>query len=200
MERVGGIKISDIAGLDRAGIDRRRVAETSVRLMLREAFEFGFFHADPHAGNLFVRPDAGIVLVDYGNGRAAGQESARPAAGDGRCAGQRRRRSPGRRPICAGRRQRPAQAACSGSRDRASAGALWRQLDEGACRRRAVQRAIQHRLPLPPAPAQRDRHALPRDRAQRGIGREPRSQLRAAAVRRPLSQAVLAEAATRPRR
>jgi ubiquinone biosynthesis protein len=66
MQRVSGIKISDIAALDRAGINRRHVAENSVRLMLRQAFEFGFFHADPHPGNFFVRPDAGLALLDYG--------------------------------------------------------------------------------------------------------------------------------------
>jgi len=66
MQRVGGIKISDTEALDRAHIDRHLVAENSVRLMLREAFEFGFFHADAHAGNFFVRPDGGIVMVDFG--------------------------------------------------------------------------------------------------------------------------------------
>jgi len=66
MERVHGIKISDTAELDRAGINRTRVAENSVRMMVREAFEFGFFHADAHPGNFFVRPDAGIVLLDFG--------------------------------------------------------------------------------------------------------------------------------------
>lgn len=66
MQRVSGIKISDIAALDAAGIDRRKVAQTSVRMMLREAFEFGLFHADPHPGNFFVRPDGGIVLIDFG--------------------------------------------------------------------------------------------------------------------------------------
>jgi ubiquinone biosynthesis protein len=42
------------------------VAENSVRLMLREIFEFGFFHADPHPGNFFVQPDGSIALIDFG--------------------------------------------------------------------------------------------------------------------------------------
>lgn len=73
MERVSGIKISDLASLDAAGIDRRTVAQNAVRIMLKEVFEFGFFHADPHPGNFFVRPDASIALIDFGMiGRIAG--------------------------------------------------------------------------------------------------------------------------------
>lgn len=65
-ERVGGIKVNDLAGLESAGISRHMVAENSVRLMLREVFEFGFFHADPHPGNFFVQPDESIALIDFG--------------------------------------------------------------------------------------------------------------------------------------
>lgn len=66
IERVGGIKVDDLAGLEAAGISRHEVAENSVRLMLREVFEFGFFHADPHPGNFFVQPDGSIALIDFG--------------------------------------------------------------------------------------------------------------------------------------
>ena len=66
LERVSGIKVADMSALDKAGIDRHQVAENAVRLMLREVFEFGFFHADPHPGNFFVRPDASIALIDFG--------------------------------------------------------------------------------------------------------------------------------------
>lgn len=66
MERAGGIKIADVALLDQAGIDRRKVAENAVHLMMREVYEFGFFHADPHPGNFFVQPDGSIALVDFG--------------------------------------------------------------------------------------------------------------------------------------
>ncbi len=66
IERVGGIKIAEMSALDEAGIQRRVVAENAVRLMLREVFEFGFFHADPHPGNFFVRPDGSIALIDFG--------------------------------------------------------------------------------------------------------------------------------------
>lgn len=66
LERVEGIKISEVAKLDEAGVDRRALAENAVRLMLREVFEFCFFHADPHPGNFFVHPDGTIALIDFG--------------------------------------------------------------------------------------------------------------------------------------
>ena len=66
MDRVGGIKISDVEALDRAGIPRRGVAENAVRSFLREVLEFGFFHADPHPGNYFVQPDGSLAIVDFG--------------------------------------------------------------------------------------------------------------------------------------
>lgn len=61
-----GIKISDFQALDDAGIDRSQVAEILLRAYLRQIVEVGFFHADPHPGNLFVRPGPRIVLLDFG--------------------------------------------------------------------------------------------------------------------------------------
>ncbi len=66
LERVSGIKIAEVSLLDDAGISRQEVAQNAVRVMLREIFEFGFFHADPHPGNFFVRSDASIALIDFG--------------------------------------------------------------------------------------------------------------------------------------
>lgn len=66
MERLHGIKVSDLAALDAAGLDRHEIAENAVRLMLREVFEFGLFHADPHPGNVFVLPDGSTGLLDFG--------------------------------------------------------------------------------------------------------------------------------------
>lgn len=66
LERVGGVKITDLAQLDATGINRHTLAENATRLVLRMIFEFGFFHADPHPGNLFVRPDGSIALIDFG--------------------------------------------------------------------------------------------------------------------------------------
>lgn len=66
MERVEGIKVSDRAALEAAGINLPSIVETGMRITLRSIFEFGFFHADPHPGNFFVRPDGSIVLLDFG--------------------------------------------------------------------------------------------------------------------------------------
>jgi len=66
MEFVRGIKAKDIAGLDAAGIDRRKLAAGGVEFCLRQVFDHGFFHADPHPGNLFVLPGEVIVPIDMG--------------------------------------------------------------------------------------------------------------------------------------
>lgn len=66
LERIRGIKISDVQALDEAGIDRQALAERSANLLLKMVFEDGFFHADPHPGNFFIEPDGTIGLVDYG--------------------------------------------------------------------------------------------------------------------------------------
>ena len=66
MERVEGIKITDREALAAAGIDVRAVVDVGMRVTLRSIFEFGFFHADPHPGNFFIRKDGVIALLDFG--------------------------------------------------------------------------------------------------------------------------------------
>jgi ubiquinone biosynthesis protein len=66
MERVSGIKINDVEAMRAANINLKTVAENSGRFTLRQLFEFGFFHADPHPGNFFVQPDASLAVVDFG--------------------------------------------------------------------------------------------------------------------------------------
>lgn len=66
LDRITGVKISDLAALDRLGISRRGVAENAVRIFLRQALDFGYFHADPHPGNYFVQPDGALGIVDFG--------------------------------------------------------------------------------------------------------------------------------------
>ena len=53
MEEVREIKINNMVALDAAGLNRRRIAENSVRIMLTEVFNHGFFHADPPPRQLF---------------------------------------------------------------------------------------------------------------------------------------------------
>ena len=66
LERIEGVKIDDFAGLDAAGVDRRRVAHNGARMVLKMIFRDRFFHADPHPGNFFIEPDDRIGVVDFG--------------------------------------------------------------------------------------------------------------------------------------
>jgi predicted unusual protein kinase regulating ubiquinone biosynthesis (AarF/ABC1/UbiB family) len=56
LENVGYLKIADLDGLDRAGISRAELARTLYRVYMQQIFVHHFVHADPHPGNLFVRP------------------------------------------------------------------------------------------------------------------------------------------------
>lgn len=66
MEEVKGIKIKDFEALSRAGFDRRKLAFDGVNLFFRQIFDHGFFHADPHPGNIFVLEDGRLAFVDFG--------------------------------------------------------------------------------------------------------------------------------------
>ena len=66
MEFVDGIKISDVERFESLGLDRRTVALNGAKAVLKEVFEHGFFHADPHPGNIFVIKGNVIVPVDFG--------------------------------------------------------------------------------------------------------------------------------------
>jgi len=74
LEDVRAIKITDYAAIDAAGLDRAEVATRLLDTYLKQIFEDGFFHADPHPGNLFVQPagegeeasDWKLTFVDFG--------------------------------------------------------------------------------------------------------------------------------------
>jgi ubiquinone biosynthesis protein len=66
LERMRGIKVTDLDALDRSGVDRRALAQLATRVMAKMVFEDGFFHGDPHPGNFFVQPDGGIAIIDFG--------------------------------------------------------------------------------------------------------------------------------------
>ena len=63
---VDGIPLADLTGLERAGIDRATLARTGARFVLKMMLRDGFFHADPHSGNVFALPDKRIALIDFG--------------------------------------------------------------------------------------------------------------------------------------
>jgi predicted unusual protein kinase regulating ubiquinone biosynthesis (AarF/ABC1/UbiB family) len=66
MQFVDGIKVTDVTGLRAAGLDPADVVQTLMRIYVRMILAYGFFQADPHPGNLFVRPNGQIVLLDFG--------------------------------------------------------------------------------------------------------------------------------------
>ncbi|ALE05640.1 ABC transporter [Arthrobacter sp. ERGS1:01] len=66
MERIRGLKVDDDHALTAAGIDRHELADRAARAAAKMVFDDGFFHADPHPGNLFVEPSGSIGLIDFG--------------------------------------------------------------------------------------------------------------------------------------
>lgn len=66
MERLKGVRIDDINGIESFGVERHEVAKIGIEAYFKMVFEDGFFHADPHPGNIFVMPDGRIGLVDFG--------------------------------------------------------------------------------------------------------------------------------------
>ncbi|MBN1352175.1 hypothetical protein JXJ21_22440 [candidate division KSB1 bacterium] len=66
LEFIQGIKISEIKQLKAAGYDYKAIAHNGAQAILKQVFEDGFFHADPHPGNLFVTEGNIIVPIDFG--------------------------------------------------------------------------------------------------------------------------------------
>jgi ubiquinone biosynthesis protein len=66
MEYIEGIKITDVAALERAGIDKREVAQRLIDHFCEMILRDGFFHADPHPGNILVQPGPRLVFLDFG--------------------------------------------------------------------------------------------------------------------------------------
>jgi len=61
-----GAKISDLAQLDAWGVDRRALAARLLRVWCRMVFKDGFYHADPHPGNILVSEKGHLTLLDFG--------------------------------------------------------------------------------------------------------------------------------------
>ncbi|RSK25915.1 AarF/ABC1/UbiB kinase family protein [Bacillus sp. HMF5848] len=66
MEWVEGNRVTDIAFLEKNQIDRRELSRRLFRIFIPQWLEAGVFHADPHAGNVLVRADGTLVLLDFG--------------------------------------------------------------------------------------------------------------------------------------
>lgn len=71
LENVGYLKVNDLAAIDRAGLSRMEVARVLYRIYMQQIFVHHFVHADPHPGNLFIKPlpnpgEFQIAFVDFG--------------------------------------------------------------------------------------------------------------------------------------
>jgi ubiquinone biosynthesis protein len=66
IEKVSGVKISDLEGIEALGLDKKKLVRVFVDCVLKQIFIDGFFHADPHPGNVFVLEDGRISFVDFG--------------------------------------------------------------------------------------------------------------------------------------
>lgn len=66
MEYIDGIKPSDPQVLAEHGLDAKLVAQRGADFVLRQVFELGFFHTDPHPGNFFLLPDNVLAPIDFG--------------------------------------------------------------------------------------------------------------------------------------
>ena len=66
MEFIEGVKPTSARKLLEAGLDPKLIARTGTDFVLRQIFDFGLFHTDPHPGNLLVQPDNVMGVLDYG--------------------------------------------------------------------------------------------------------------------------------------
>lgn len=66
LEWINGYKLTDIPNIRQAGLDPEAIIQIGVTSGLQQLLEFGFFHADPHPGNLFAIPDGRMAYIDFG--------------------------------------------------------------------------------------------------------------------------------------
>lgn len=66
LEWIHGFKLTDTASIRAAGLDTDQIIQVGVISGLRQLLEHGFFHADPHPGNLFALPDGRMAYIDFG--------------------------------------------------------------------------------------------------------------------------------------
>lgn len=66
LEYLPGIKISHYEALEASGIDRKSIAKLGAKAYLQQLLNDGFFHADPHPGNIAVSPEGSLIFYDFG--------------------------------------------------------------------------------------------------------------------------------------
>ncbi|WP_213975447.1 2-polyprenylphenol 6-hydroxylase [Tepidanaerobacter acetatoxydans] len=66
IEYIKGYKVTELDEITNNNLDRKQVAVNGAKAMMKQIFIHGFFHADPHPGNIIIRPDGKIVFIDFG--------------------------------------------------------------------------------------------------------------------------------------
>ncbi|HEY9803442.1 MAG TPA: AarF/ABC1/UbiB kinase family protein [Leptolyngbyaceae cyanobacterium] len=66
LEWINGFKLTDTKSIRAAGLDPEAIIRIGVTSGLQQLLEYGFFHADPHPGNLFAMPDGRMAYIDFG--------------------------------------------------------------------------------------------------------------------------------------
>ncbi len=66
LEWINGFKLTDTESIKQAGLDQNKIIEIGVTSGLKQLLEYGFFHADPHPGNLFATVDGQMAYIDFG--------------------------------------------------------------------------------------------------------------------------------------
>ncbi|MBI5047800.1 MAG: 2-polyprenylphenol 6-hydroxylase [Deltaproteobacteria bacterium] len=66
LERIYGTPLDETEKIKAQGLDVKSIAENGIRAFFKQVFEYGFFHADLHPGNIFASPDGTIIYLDFG--------------------------------------------------------------------------------------------------------------------------------------
>lgn len=66
IEFVSGCKFTDKKQIREWGLNPKKIVENGLNIYLKQIFEYGYFHADPHPGNVLIRQDGIICLIDFG--------------------------------------------------------------------------------------------------------------------------------------
>ena len=66
MEYVNGIKITDVETIDKYKIDKQELVKNLIRSYIHQVMKVGYFHADPHPGNISVSPSGKLIFYDFG--------------------------------------------------------------------------------------------------------------------------------------
>jgi predicted unusual protein kinase regulating ubiquinone biosynthesis (AarF/ABC1/UbiB family) len=66
MDYAPGMKVNDVVALNRKGLDLPDLAQTIIKIFFEQILVHGFYHADPHPGNIAIRDDGTVIIYDFG--------------------------------------------------------------------------------------------------------------------------------------